>query len=74
MQFTIQSGEHIPYDIVEMIMDILADTHYPWQAFKDNVPNYTSFDGQTIQLGEGDKFQIDIICKALFREDEIYGL
>lgn len=74
MNFVIQSGEHLPYDLIKMIMDILGEAHCPWEVFKTTVPNYKSFDGKTIQIGDGDNFQINIVCKALFKEDELQGL
>ena len=74
MNFSIKSGKYISYDIAKMIMDILSVTHCPWEVFKTCVPDYTSFDGHTIQLAEGDKYHINIACNALFKEDELKGL
>ena len=73
-EFKIQSGKPISLELVKMIMDILREAHCPQQVFKDNVPDYKSFDGYTIQLDEGDIYQQFIICKALFKEDELIGL
>jgi len=71
MEFKIQSGEPISYTIMKMIMDILRESHCPQQVFRDNVPDYKTFDGYTIQLAEGDTYQLFIVCNALFKQDEL---
>ena len=50
MEFKIQSGDPIPLDLIKQIMAILRQSHCPQQVFRDNIPDYHSFDGYTIQL------------------------
>ena len=70
MEFKIQSGKYISLEIIKIAMDILRESHCPYESFKTSLPDYTSFDGYTIQLDEGDEYSYYFICHAKFREDE----
>ena len=52
-----------------MVMDILRESHCPYESFKNSLPDYTSFDGYTIQLDDGDKYSQYLICHAKFKEE-----
>ena len=68
MEFMIQSGKPISMQIIDWIMQILRESNYPWDSFKNSIPDYTSFDGYTIQLDDGDAYQHCIYLNAKFKE------
>ena len=70
-EFKIQSGNPVSTSVVNMITDILAESHCPQQVLHDNIPNYKNFDGHTIQIGNGSSYVYNIVSDALFKDDEV---
>ena len=69
MEFKIQSGKPISFELIKMVMDILRESHCPYESFKNSLPDYTSFDGYIIQLDDGDKYSQYLVCHAKFKEE-----
>ena len=61
----IHSGKLISGVIREQIKDILIHSQCPYESLRNSIPDFESFDGRVVQLGEDDKYKetIKIYCK-----------
>ena len=62
---TVQSGKRVPEKNIRMIKDIFRESMCPNETLRNSIKNFKSFDGDTIQIGDGDKFtyEFDVITK-----------
>jgi len=56
MKIKIQSGEKISDDTIREVKDIFAESNCPNESLYHTFDDFTSFDGEVIQFGEGSKF------------------
>lgn len=66
MLITVQSGRRVPEKTLSMIKDIFRESNCPNESLRNSIKNFKSFDGDTIQLGDGDKirYEFDVITKG----------
>jgi len=60
MQIKIQSGEEISDDTIQKVKGIFAESNCPNESLYHTFDDFTSFDGEVIQFGEGNKFVVNI--------------
>ena len=65
MLLTVQSGKRVSRETLRMIKDIFRESMCPNETLRNSIKNFKSFDGDTIQIGDGDKFsyEFDVITK-----------
>ena len=65
MLITVQSGQRVPGKTIRMIKDIFRESMCPNETLRNSIEDFKSFDGDTIQIGDGDKFtyEFDVITK-----------
>jgi len=54
MKIKIQSGEKISDDTIQKVRDIFAESKCPNESLYHTFDDFTSFDGEVVQFGEGD--------------------
>jgi len=61
----IHSDKPINNVIREQIKEIFVHSQCPYEGLRNSIPDFESFDGRVVQLGEGDKYKetIKIYCK-----------
>ena len=65
MLITVQSGQRVPGKTIHRIKDIFRESMCPNETLRNSIEDFKSFDGDTIQIGDGDKFtyEFDVITK-----------
>ena len=52
----IHSDKPINNVIREQIKEIFTHSQCPYESLRNSIPDFESFDGLVVQLGEGDKY------------------